>query len=112
MPRFFPGRHIFLGSLSRLNQVLPLERSLNFEVCVAFWYHWVRLLLGLLAASKNHRLPEYSLAQLDTAASGIDMILYLWDNFINFVFSPVLHYQASSREAVERQLVTDMKTLR
>ncbi|XP_064088647.1 uncharacterized protein LOC135203010 [Macrobrachium nipponense] len=77
--RFIQGeRNVQADLLSRKNQVLPTEWTLNPQVFEQLWGLWGRPNIDLFATNRNKRLENYCSPIADPRAIAIDVLLMDW----------------------------------
>ena len=86
--QFVPGRdNVVVGALSRPNQVIGAEWTLQQEV-----FDWLRkrwpVTIDLFASSLNHRCGVYFAPVSDSMAAGTDAMLQPWDFLQAYTFPP------------------------
>ena len=93
--RHVPGHlNVLADSLSRKDQLLPGEWSLNPNVCQKLWKIWGRPTLDLFALSTNTKLPLYFSPIADDQSIGLDALSQRWDGQEVYAYPPTTLIQA------------------
>ncbi|MGL5405375.1 MAG: reverse transcriptase domain-containing protein [Propionibacteriaceae bacterium] len=89
VPRFVPGKmNVLADELSRQQQVLPLEWTLDNKICQKLWRLWGRPSIDLFATSRNNRLPLFCSPVPDPLAWSVDAMLLDWSGLEAYAFPP------------------------
>ena len=87
-PQFvMESRNVVADTLSRRNQIVDSEWTLNHNVFRSLQKRWP-VTVDLFATSLNHRLPVYFTPVWDSSAAGVDAFLQNWDNLQMYAFPP------------------------
>jgi hypothetical protein len=87
--RHIPGRlNVIADSLSRRNQVVSTEWSLDKNCLQELWRVLDRPLIDLFATSKNFQMPIYVSPFPDPAAWKINAMTFSWSNQYLYAFPP------------------------
>ena len=87
-PQFIMGKmNVLADSLSRANQVIGSEWTLNQEVVNSLMKKWP-VTVDMFATALNYRLPLYVSPLKDPQAIGTDAFLQDWDNLSMYAFPP------------------------
>ena len=88
IPQFILGRNnVFADSLSRKNQTIGLEWTLNQEVFNSLMRKWP-VNIDLFATSLNYRCQVYFAPMKDLMSAGTDAFLQNWENLQAYAFPP------------------------
>ena len=88
--RHIPGRlNVIADKLSRHNQVIQTEWSLDRQVFSLLCSKWGVPRVDLFATSFNHKLPRFVSPVLDQKAWAVDALSLSWENLDVYAFSPV-----------------------
>jgi hypothetical protein len=84
-----PGRlNTRADKLSRAEQLLPGEWSLNTRICSRLWKLWGRPMVDIFATRDNHRLPLFFSPMKDELSIGTDGLSQSWDNMLLYGYPP------------------------
>ena len=87
--RHIPGRRNLLADqLSRRNQVVHSEWSLNQSVLVHLWSIWGLPQIDTFATQFNNRLPRYFSPLPDPSSEAVDALSQKWDRLFLYLFPP------------------------
>jgi hypothetical protein len=87
--RHIPGRlNVLADGLSRREQILPTEWSLNPKVVQRIWEVWHQPQVDLFATRFNHKLPSYVSPCPDPQAWKIDAMSISWQGLDGYAYPP------------------------
>lgn len=88
-PRFIQGiNNVLADALSRRDQVLSTEWTLNSEVCRQLWKLWGYPTIDLFATRANCRLGNFVSPYEDPQAIATDALLFGWNHQDLYAFPP------------------------
>ena len=88
--RHIPGRlNVIADKLSRHNQVIQTEWSLDPQVFSQLCSKWDLPRVDLFATSFNHKLPRFVSPVPDQKAWAVDALSLSWENLDVYAFPPV-----------------------
>lgn len=87
--RHIPGKlNVRADAMSRMNQVLPTEWSLDPVLLTPVWRTWGYAMVDLFATCHNHKLLKYVSPVPDESAWAIDAMSLDWSKYLWYAFPP------------------------
>jgi ribonuclease HI len=88
--RWMPGKDLIeVDSLSRINQVMEAEWSLQEVVCRRLFSLFPEVKIDMFATFANKRLPVFISPCPDTRAMAIDAFSISWEGLMAYAFPPI-----------------------
>lgn len=105
--RHIPGRNnILADQLSRQNQVIHTEWTIQTKVLEWIWVKWCRPSIDAFATRLNHKLPLYFSPVPDPCALAVDALRQEWNHQFLYMFPPFPLLPAVLRKLLKSQCTT------